>query len=418
MVLTQCGHASRWMLVVCTFWLAACGGKRPDADDWQTAPNAQGVVERIPLPDALGDAPAGLPATGPVLYSVEQRALLFPFVTASIQATYRYDIQARRGTWLESRPQPSTDLRPLFRTHDLYGGSRSLRDSLPEPVAQPFGTALLDLTLDETSYSRTWYNVGFPFGKWGWMTEHYGDGSIHLRAGDSPESMRVLLSQTYRANNFPFLAGWTPDGRYVVVVESLDSATWYRGLEGKPPALRFALFGPFEVEANRAQIADALARADEVRRQRVLDDQLRTGKIAPERRYGPFYKALVEAIRTCPELTTITGPIEALRLDPRQTLGLTDGHGAEDGLYFTFELQAARGTGTLQAAAFYPETPESVRREISRLIVPLDLEFDGRRHALKFCGARTGTPSTTSRAAVQPPGPALPGRPNPGRAPE
>lgn len=375
------------MLVVCTWWLVACDGNRPDADAWLPGPDAQGMLAEIPLPDALATAPAGLPATAQVLYSIEQRTLLFPFVTASTQTMYRHDIVNRRGSWLEGRPRPSTDLRPMFRTDDLFGSSDSLRNSIPQPVAQPFGTALLDVKLDETTYSRTWYNIGFPFGQRGWMSERYGDGSAQLRVGDSPESMRVLLSQTYRANNFPFRAGWTPDGRYVVVLELLEAAARYRGLKAHEPVLRFAVFGPFEVGATHAQIIDALARADEARQQRELDDQLRAGKILPDQRYGRIYQSLVEAIRSCPELLTITGPIETLRLLPSQTLGLSDGHGAEDGLYFTFELHAARGKGTLRAAAFYPETPGSVRREITRRMVAFDLEFAGQRRALETCNA-------------------------------
>jgi len=377
--------ACRWLLLVGTVGLAACGAKKPDADDWRADPDAPGLVEEIPLPDTLATVPTGLPVAGQVLYSIEQRALLFPLVTASMQTTYRHDIAGRRGRWLEGRPQPSVDWRALFRTDGLYGSTSSLRDSLPEPVAQPFGTALLELAQQETSYRRTWYNIGFPFGQSGWRTEHYGDGTIHLRLGQPPEPMSVLLSQSYRANNFPFQAGWTPDGRFVVVVESLDSAAYFRGLKGRPPALRFAVFGPFETGATQAQIIAALARAEQVRRERALDDQLRAGEISPAQRYGPFYQALVEAVRSCPELTTITGPVETLRLDPAQTLGLTDGHGAEDGLYLTFELDAAHGVGTLRAAAFYPETPESARREISRRIVAFDLEFNGKRYSLGGC---------------------------------
>ncbi|MDT8408115.1 MAG: hypothetical protein RQ741_00820 [Wenzhouxiangellaceae bacterium] len=115
----------------------------------------------------------------------------------------------------------------------------------------------------ETSYSHRYYNIGFPFGKWGWVTRDYGDGSLKLYAGTDSSDPTLLLSQSYRADNYPFTAGWSPDGRYVLVLETLDSAGYYRKLKGHAPSLRFSVFGPYPTEKTEAEILAFHARADE-----------------------------------------------------------------------------------------------------------------------------------------------------------
>jgi len=195
----------------------------------------------------------------------------------------------------------------------------------------------------------------------------------------------LLLSQDYRADNYPFAAAWTPDGRYVVVLESLETASYYRGLKGQGSVLRFAVFGPYDVEQTQAEIIEAIARADEKTRQRQLDSRLREGLIGPGERYGDFYDDFVESLRACPVLLAITGPVEALTLQPSQTLALSDGSGDNDGLYFTFELRTANGAGVLRAAAFGPETPAQVRNKILDRIVSYDLTFNGKTHYLDGC---------------------------------
>lgn len=377
-----------WLAFAWALALAGCGAKIPDADDWQRGPNADGAVVEIPLPDEYADGVAGMPVSGRPLYSIEQRMLFFHVSNGSKQFVYRYDIAARQGSWQERLPQPSTERRRLLLSHELFGSSRSLRDSTPAPVTQPFGSARLQLVQDETTYSRTRYNLGFPFGQSGWTTERYGDGTIgvYMDTVDSPDPL--LMSQRYHADNYPFLAGWTPDGRFVVVAELLEDVTYYRGLKGLHPALRFAVFGPFEVKTAEPQIIEALARADAEARGREWDRWLRRGEIRPEQRYGAFYKELVATLRSCRQLLAIIGPIESLALDSPQTLKLSDGIGADDGLYFTFDLRASRGTGVLRAAAFYLQTPPSVRAQISSQIINYDLEFGGERHALESCGVR------------------------------
>ncbi len=375
----------RWLLAVGLLCLAACGSKSPDTEDWQIGPNANGVVVEVPLPDELMDGPLRVPTMGRSLYSIEQQVMFFSFATASRQSVYRYDIAKRRGGWEKRLPQPTAERRPLFYRNELFGSSRLLRQLTPRPVAQPFGSAMLRLAQAEIGYSRTWYNFGFPFGQSGWMTERYGDGALELYLDTATAPAMRLLSQRYRADNYPFMAGWSPDGRFVIIVESLEDAAYYRSLKGLDPMLRFAVFGPFEVEATQSRIIEALTRADTTERQRELDRQLRDGQISPEQRYGVFYEAFAETLRSCSTLLAITGPIKALKLDASQTLKLSDGVGDEDGVYFTFALQTARGTGTLRAAAFYPQTPLPVRRKLVAQIIRYDLEFLGERYALDDC---------------------------------
>lgn len=332
--------------------------------------------------------PSDLPSLGRPVYSIDERVLYLPVFSASGQSVYRYDIPTRDGRWQAVVAEGSAARRAVLGADALFGSSQVLRErgGSAEPAAQPFGDAALRVGQEESSYSRTRYRVGFPFGQSGWVTEEYGDGSLSLSVTDGSGGETLLLSQAYRANNVPFTAGWSPDGRYVVVVESLDSASYCRSRAGLAPVLRFAVFGPFEVEKTGDEILEAMSEADEERRQRRLDRELRRGRITPGERYGPFYDELVEDLRGCAALVAVTGPIEALTLQPPRTLNLSDGRGEADGLYFVFEVRAANGDGVLQTAAFHPGTPEPVRREIGSQIIRYDLAFEGERYFLDDCG--------------------------------
>jgi hypothetical protein len=367
--------------------LAACGAHAPDADDWALGPDATGRVVEAPLPAGYGQSPPGLAGIARAMYSIPERALYLPVFGAPGQSVYRYDIPARRGRWQPAPPESAALRRLAFEGAALFGSSRVLRDrdGPLAPAVQPFGTARLRLAQQESTYSRTWYNVGFPFGQSGWMTQRFGDGRLDLSVVDPSGDERLLLSQTYRADNVPFTAAWSPDGRHVLVIESLESASYYRIRAGREPALRFAVFGPFDVDKTRAEIVHALSEADERRRQRRLDRDLEQGRIAASERYGAFYQELIATIRSCPALLAVTGSIDALTLQPSRTLKLSDGHGDADGLYFTFELHAANGSGSLQAAAFRPETPPAVRREILARMIRYDLTFEGRQYFIDDC---------------------------------
>ncbi|MDT8408116.1 MAG: hypothetical protein RQ741_00825 [Wenzhouxiangellaceae bacterium] len=98
-----------------------------------------------------------------------------------------------------------------------------------------------------------------------------------------------------------------------------------------------------------------------------------------------MYEELLETIRSCSTLLAITGPVDELTLRPDRTLGLSSGSGEDDDRYFNFDIQAARGSGTLQAAAFYQETSERVRREIIGRIARYDLSFGGRNYYFDDC---------------------------------
>lgn len=377
----------RSMLLLSVLGLAACGPKTPDADDWRLGPQAEGVMIEEALPARFAFDPTGLVMGRPV-YLIDEQALYFPVVMKMKQNVYRYDIKARKGRWQESMPK-SAEGDFAFQSNQLFGSSGVLRqrERSPEPKTQPFGAAEIHLTQHETGYSHSYYNLGFPFGDSGWVTQDYGDGTLELSVG-TPSDMTLLLSQSYRVDNYPFTAGWSPDGRYVVVLEMLDSASYYRKRKGHAPSLRFAVFGPYAVEKTEAEILAFHARAEEERKQRQLDGRLRQGLIAPEARYGVFYEELLETIQSCTALLAITGPIETLTLKPRQTLGLSDGAGDEDGKYFAFELKATGGNGELLAAAFYRQTPEGVRQEIIGKIARYDLSFNGRNHYFDDCEIR------------------------------
>lgn len=378
-------RTQRSLLLLSALWLAACGPKTPDADDWQLGPQAEGVIIEATLPAESEDDPIGPMMLRPV-YLIAEQALYFPVVVEMQQHVYRYDIATRKGHWQESMPAPPAAGAFGFQTDQLFGSSDALRqrERPPEPKAQPFGEHEIHLEQQETGYSHSYYSLGFPFGDSGWVTQDYGDGTLKLSAG-LPSDTTLLLSQSYRADNYPFTAGWSPDGRYVIVLESLESASYYRKRKGHSPSLRFAVFGPYAVDKTETEILAFHARADEKRKQRRLDSQLRQGLLAPEERYGVFYEELLETIESCSVLLAITGPVETLTLKPGQTLGLSDGTGDEDGKYFSFELQAARGTGVLQAAAFYPQTPERVRQEIIGKIARYDLSFNGKNHYFEDC---------------------------------
>jgi len=351
-------------------------------------PEAPGLVEVVGVDLESQQIPADLPSLGRALYSIDERVLYLPVIRASGPSVYRFDIPTRQGRWQQTVPGASTSRRLLFAGDALLGSSRVLRDRTrpTEPVRQPFGGAALRVSQEEQTYSRTWYNVGFPFGQTGWRTEQYGVGRLELRLSDATTRETLLLSQAYRANNLPFTAGWSPNGRYVVVVESLESASYYRGRTAPEAALRFAVFGPFPVEKTQPEILRALAHGDEQRRQRLLDRGLRQGRITPAERYGAFYDELVENLRSCAALVAVTGPIEMLALKPSRTLDLSDGRGESDGLYFTFEVRTTNGDGELQTAAFYPATPQAVRERILSQIIRHDLAFEGERYFLDGCG--------------------------------
>lgn len=377
----------KWLVFISVLWLAACGPKTPDADDWRLGARVEGVITEAMLPRPPADDLTGTVMGRPV-YLITEQALYFPVVVEMQQHIYRYDIAARKGHWQESMPAESAAGVLGFQTDQLFGSSDALRqrERPPEPILQPFGDAAIHLEQQETGYSHSYYNVGFPFGDSGWVTEDYGDGALELSAG-TPSATNLLLSQSYRVDNYPFTAGWSPDGRYVLVLEMLESASYYRKRKGHSPSLRFAVFGPYAVEKTEAEILAFHARVEKERKQRQLDSQLRQGLIAPEDRYGAFYEELLRTIQSCPALLAVTGPVEALTLKPGQTLGLSDGRGDEDGKYFTFELRAARGNGTLHAAAFYLQTPERVRQEIIGRITPYDLFFNGKNHYFDDCEA-------------------------------
>ncbi|MBS3746411.1 MAG: hypothetical protein KGY49_05110 [Wenzhouxiangellaceae bacterium] len=386
-VLTTHRCAFQWLLVAALLAVAGCGAQKPDAADWTLGREAVGQVVEVKLPDTLDSTPSTLVSVSRALYSIEAQVLYLSVFSASGNLVYRYDIAARQGRWQEAAPAQSTVQRSMLNGKTLFGSSGVLRgrSGPPAPAAQPFGTAELWLTQHESTYSRTWYNVGFPFGRSGWMTEQYGDGRLELSAGAAATEKRLLLSQDYRADNYPFTAAWTPDGRYVVVLESLESTSYYRGLKGQDPELRFAVFGPYDVEQTQSGIVEAVARADEKKRQRQLDSRLREGLIGPGERYGDFYDDFVETLRGCPALLAITGPVEALTLQPSRTLALSDDSGDNDGLYFTFELRTENGAGVLRAAAFGPETPAQVRNKILDRIVRYDLTFNAKTHYLDAC---------------------------------
>lgn len=376
----------RWLLLLSVIWLASCGPKTPDADDWQLGADAQGVIIEAALPPEFAADPVG-PVMGRPVYMISEQAVYFPVAGGLQQRVYRYDIPARAGRWQEDMPERSTAGRLVFQNGRLFGSSDMLRQRKrpPEPEAQPLNGMEIRLQQNETTYSHSYYNIGFPFGSSGWVTRDYGDGALKLYAGADSSDPTLLLSQSYRADNYAFTAGWTPDGRYVLVLEMLESAAYYRERKGHAPSLRFAVFGPYAVEQTEAEILAFHARADQQERQRQLDSKLRRGLIGPEERYGKFYEELLETIRSCSALLAITGPIDELTLRPDRTLGLSDGSGDDDGRYFTFDFQAARGSGTLRAAAFFSETPERVRREIISRIVRYDLSFNGGNHYLDDC---------------------------------
>lgn len=376
----------RWVLLLSASLLASCGPKTPDADDWRPGADAKGIVVAATLPAGFADDPIG-PVTGRPVYQITEQALYFPLAVELQQRVYRYDIRTREGRWQADMPEESTARRPALQTGRLFASSDMLRqrERPPEPEAQPFGRAKIRLEQHESTYSHTYYRIGFPFGSSGWVTHDYGDGTVALYSGTDASDMTLLLSQSYRADNYPFTAGWSPDGRYVLVLEMLESASHYRERKGHTPSLRFAVFGPYPVEKTEAEILAFHARADEKKRQGQLDSRLRRGLIDPEERYGKFYEELLDTIRSCSALVAITGPIDDLTLAPDRTLGLSDGSGEDDGRYFTFDIQTARGSGTLRAAAFYPETPERVRREIISRIVRYDLSFNGRIYFLDDC---------------------------------
>lgn len=382
----------KWLLLLCVPLLASCGPQKPDADDWRLGAHAQGVVIEPALPAELTKDPKDPvgPVMGRPVYLITEQALYFPVARSLQQRVYRYDIPARAGRWQEEMPEQSTARRSAFQTGRLLGKSDMLRqrERAPEPEVQPFNGIKIRLEQSEMAYSHTYYNIGFPFGKWGWVTREYGDGTLKLYAGTDSSEPTVLLSQSYHADNYPFIAGWTPDGRYVVVLEMLESASYYRKKKGHAPSLRFAVFGPYPVERTEAEILAFHTRADEKERQRQLDRKLRQGLIGPEERYGAMYEELIVRIKSCSALLTITGPVETLALDPDQTLGLSGNTGDEAGKYFTFELQTDRGNGRLQAAAFYPQTPEQIRREIISKIARYDLSFNGKQHYFDVCQAR------------------------------
>lgn len=377
----------RWLLFYGVLWLAACSPKTPDADDWQPGPETEGAIVEVTLPAELADDPTG-PIMGRPVYLITEQVLYVPVAGESRQHVYRYDIRARTGRWQESMPEQPVAGSPAFQSGQLFGSSDMLRqrERPPEPEAQPFGGATIHLEQQEEGYSHSYYNLGFPFGDSGWVKQDYGDGTLKLSAG-TPAETTVLLSQSYRADNYPFTAGWSPDGRYVLVLEMLESASYYRQRKGQPPSLRFAVFGPYAVEKTQAEILAFHARAREKERQRRLDSRLRQGLIGPVQRYGEFYEKLLETIESCSALLAITGPIETLEPRPEQTLGLSGGGDDEAGKYFAFELRAVRGNGLLRAAAFYPQTPEHIRREIIGKIIPFDLYFDGKNHYLDDCQA-------------------------------
>ncbi|MDT8439363.1 MAG: hypothetical protein RQ729_10180 [Wenzhouxiangellaceae bacterium] len=373
------------ILALCALLLTACRSNTPDADDWQLGAEADGIATEIALPAALvAGAGAYLELIEPT-YVIKEQALYLPVVSAAGKQVFRYTIDTRQGQWQDSAPAVSGTHRPLLRGDVLWAGSRVARAAAPRPVAQPFGKAELRLKLEETTYTRRWYNIGFPFGQSGWMSEQYGDGFLAVHFEAPARQATLLLSQHYRADNIPFQVAWTADGRYVVAIEVLSEAALQRDGIGRPPALRLAVFGPFPVERTPAGVVQALAQADERQRQRELDTQLRDGRIGPEARYGPAYSELLATLRDCTELLAITGPIERLELVPSQTLELSDGRDDNDGWYFQFELESASGRGALLAAAFRPETPQAVRAEITRKIVPFDLTFNGESHRFRHC---------------------------------
>lgn len=376
------------LLAGCVLWLASCRPERPAPGDWKRGPVAEGVIVEAKLPAGAGLATTGL-SMGRPLYAIDEQALYFPLFIGMRQHVYRHDIVAETGQWREAMPTESTARRHLFRAGSLLGNSSYLRqhDNRPGSQAQPFGAMAVTLEQQETGYSRTYYRIGFPFGESGWVTRHYGDGNLKLFTGAGPGDETLLLSQNYKADNYSFSAGWSPDGRYVIVLEELTGASYHEQTRGRAPVLRFAVFGPYPVEKTEEEIIDFLARADEKARARSLDRKLAQGLITPEERYGRFYEELVETIRSCPALLAITGPVNTLTLRPGQTLDLSDGSGAEAGKYFTFDLQAGRGNGRLMAAAFYPETPGNMEQEIIGRIVRYDLSFDGRNHYFDACQA-------------------------------
>lgn len=377
-------RADKFLLVCCLSGLAACGPKKPAPGDWTPGPQAEGVVVEVELPAPMTGLSMGRP-----LYGIEEKALYVPLFIGKRRHVYRHDIEAKTGHWQEAMPAESAARRHVFRAGTLLGDSSYLRQRNTHQGAreQPFGAATITLEQQEVGYSRTYYEFGFPFGESGWVTRHYGDGNLTLYAGTGAKDRIVLLFQEYQADNYSFTAGWSPDGRYVLVLEEVTGAAYYDQAAGRAPALRFAVFGPYPTGHTEAEIMDFLARADERARERQLDRELGQGLLTPQARYGRFYEELVETITSCSALLAITGPVSTLTLKPGRTLGLSNGDGKEAGKYFAFDLETGRGNGLLMAAAFYEETPEHIRQDIIGRIARYDLSFEGRNHYFDDCDA-------------------------------
>lgn len=379
------GETKRFLLAFCFLWLASCGPEPPDPGAWHSGPRAEGAIFEVELPPGTSFLSSGTPK-----YDISGQVLYFPLFIGLQQHIYRFDLRTKMGRWQDKMPPESPVRRDLLRDSRLLGDSSYLRRNgrQPAPQQQPFGAVLITVEQHETRYSRTYYQVGFPLGEYGWVTRDYGDGRLDLYTSTGAGDRTLLLSQDYETDNYSFTAGWSPDGRHVVVLEEVTAASYHEQARGRVPTLRFAVFGPYPVEKTQQQIIDFFVRADEKAHEKQLDRKLAQRLLTPEERYGRFYEELVGRIRSCPAIEKITGPVNTLSLRRERTLGLSNGDGREAGKYFTFDLQGERGNGSLSAAAFYPETPPKTRREIIRKIARYDLAFEGQNHYLENCRIR------------------------------
>lgn len=135
---------------------------------------------------------------------------------------------------------------------------------------------------------------------------------------------RTCLRRTERArdeaDNTGFTAGWTPDGRYVFAIEEVSDGTYYRALDGQEPALHFAVFGPFPVDADTDEVLSDMVDREEKARVRGLNEKLKRGEVTPAQRYGRMYEELEETILACPPIIAKIGSIESLTLQPERRL--------------------------------------------------------------------------------------------------
>jgi hypothetical protein len=259
---------------------------------------------------------------------------------------YRIHPKTGQAGWTDS-PGANEKLLSLQKHGKLLLlNSSMIRQYGTKDVPQPFGKHHAQSKIDEVPYDRKRYQVGFPFGETGWVTDHLGKGYVQLDILDEEKQPQFSIKVQYSENSGQYSGYWTPDGKYFLLMFPVS--------QNKPYYLtdRAVIAGPFGTESSSDQIDQALVAKEQKRKQRARRSEYLAGRMTPEEYFGPVYNSARQKILNCSEISRLVGSIQKLTV---QKNSLNFGNPEIVGKHFTFAYEAEKGEGKIQVVSLHPK---------------------------------------------------------------